>query len=184
MPRLGFSLIELLVVLVIVSIAMGMMLPRFRITAYTAVQLMGMQMAQDIDVARTRALTTRLPVRVRFHTSTGTYGGYLDHDGDGVFAESAVEWQALRGFGERRLDQGVRFGRGNAPPLPDNSAGGDITFAEARVDFDARGLVRPMGTGGVVYLVKAGTPDAVVAVAVTPSGNTRLWTWRTEEGWR
>ena len=51
MPRLGFSLIELLVVLVIVSIAMGMMLPRFRITAYTAVQLMGMQMAQ-VDYAK------------------------------------------------------------------------------------------------------------------------------------
>lgn len=182
--RAGFSMVELLVVLAIVGIGMGMILPRFRITEYTTVQLVGMQMAQDIDVARTRALSTRLMVRVNFDPTAKKYGGYLDHNGDGVIAESAVEWQALRGFGERRLDQGVIFGRGNAPPLPDNTDGGDVTFADAQVEFDTRGLVRPMGSGGVVYLVKEGKPNAVVAVAVSPSGNTRLWTWRAEEGWK
>lgn len=183
-PARGFTILELLIVLAIVGITFGIVAPRFRMSEQTAVQLAGMQLAQDIDVTRTRALSTRKLARVSFDALDPQYGGYLDHDGDGVIAESATEWQALRGFGERALPSGVIFGRGTAPAIPDDASAGAITFRDQRVEFDSRGLVVPMGNGGVVYLANRADPSAVVAVSVTPSGNTRLWTWRAGEGWQ
>jgi prepilin-type N-terminal cleavage/methylation domain-containing protein len=182
--RRGYSILELVVVVAIVGITMGIVAPRFRMSGATAVQLAGVQLAQDIDVTRTRALSTRQKSRVAFRQFLKAYGGYLDHNDDGTIAEIAVEWQELRGFGERALPQGIVYGRGSLPSIPDDPAGGAITFADSRVEFDSRGLVIPQGTGGVVYLRSESEKDAVVAISVAPSGNTRLWTWRGGEGWK
>ena len=57
--RRGFTLIELLMVVVVVGVMMSIAVPRLRITPETEVQLAAMQLAQDIDLARTRALSTR-----------------------------------------------------------------------------------------------------------------------------
>jgi type II secretory pathway pseudopilin PulG len=177
-------MLELIAVVGVIGVLMAIVAPRFRLSRATAVQLAGQQLAQDIDVSRTRALATRLMARVAFEPSNRRYGGYLDHDGDTQFAQSATEWQALRAFGERTLPAGVKFGRGVAPALPEDPANGDITFANNYVEFDARGLVLPANTGGVIYLTNEADPSAVVAVAVSPSGNTRYWTWKPGEGWQ
>lgn len=181
--RRGFTMIELIAVVTIVGVVMAIAAPRFRLSRATAVQLAGQQLAQDLDVSRTRALATRLMARVSFRDTQRRYGGYLDHDGDGQFSQSATEWQALRAFGERTLPPGVKFGRGVAPALPDDPSSGDITFANGYVEFDTRGLVVPSNTGGVIYLTNEADPSAVVAVAVSPSGNTRYWTWKPGGGW-
>ncbi|WP_434480002.1 pilus assembly FimT family protein [Gemmatimonas sp.] len=183
-PRAGYTILELLVVVAIVGITLGMVAPRFRMSGATAVQLAGTQMAQDIDVTRTRALSTRQLSRVAFREGAKAYGGYLDHNDDGVIGEVAIEWQELRGFGERPLPAGIGYGRGPAPAIPDDASGGTITFTNARVEFDSRGLVVPQGTGGVVYLRSETESDAVVAISVAPSGNTRLWTWKSVGGWK
>ena len=73
--RRGFTIIELLAVMMIVGIMMAVMLPKFRISEKTEVQLAGIQLAQDMDIARTRALSTREQVRVAFYGSTRKYGG-------------------------------------------------------------------------------------------------------------
>ena len=73
---------------------------------------------------------------------------------------------------------------GAAPGIPDDPSNAAITFADARVEFDARGLVTPMGRSGVVYLTAENEKLAVVAISVAPSGNTRFWTWSPEKGWR
>ncbi|HEY0931831.1 MAG TPA: type II secretion system protein [Gemmatimonas sp.] len=182
--RSGFTLIELIAVVTIVGAVMSIFAPRFRIARSTELQLAGMQMAQDIDVTRTRALSTRLLTRVAFNNATRQYGGYLDHDGNGTVAQTAAEWQALRGFGERPLPKGISFGRGAAPGLPDDASSSAITFTNSRVEFDSRGLVTPANTSGVVYLTADVEPKAVVAISVAPSGNTRFWTWSPEKGWR
>ena len=180
--RHGYTILELVVVVAIVGITMGIVAPRFRMSGTTAVQLAGTQMAQDIDVTRTRALTTRQMSRVAFRQSQKAYGGYLDHDDNGTIGEVAVEWQELRGFGERALPPGIVYGRASAPPIPDDPSGGDITFAGSRVEFDSRGLTIPQGSGGVVYLRSEHEAGAVVAISVAPSGNTRLWTFKPGEG--
>ncbi len=178
----GFTMIELIVVIALVGVVMGIVAPRFRIARSTQLQLAGMQMALDIDVTRTRALSTRTLTRVAFDAGANSYGGYLDHDADGTFSQSAVEWQALRGFGIRSLPAGISFGRGSAPTLPDDPTNLAITFGSSRVEFDSRGLVKPMGTSGAVYLTADSDPQAVVAISVTPSGNTRFWTWHADTG--
>jgi prepilin-type N-terminal cleavage/methylation domain-containing protein len=183
LPR-GYTILELIVVIAIVGITMAIVAPRFRLSGTTAVQLAGTQLALDIDVTRTRALTTRQKSRVAFRADDKQYGGYLDHDDDGNIAEVAIEWQELRGFGERSLPQGIVFGRGVAPNVPDDPAGGSITFADGRLEFDSRGLTIPQGSRGVVYLQSEHEPKAVIAVSVAPSGNARLWTWKAGEGWR
>lgn len=181
--RRGFTILELVAVVTMIAVSMAIVAPRFRLSELTEVQLAGMQLAQDIDVTRTRALSTRTLTRVSFRALTRKYGGYLDHDSDGAFSENAAEWQALRGFGERTLPTRVRYGRGAAPEVPDNNAGGDITFANNRVEFDSRGLVTPIDGFGVVYLQSETNSKAVVAVSVSPSGNARLWIWKPGTGW-
>jgi type II secretory pathway pseudopilin PulG len=175
--RPAFTTIELIVVMAVVGVVFGVVAPRMRISKSMEVQLAGMQIAQDIDVARTRALTTRLLVRVCFDFPS-SYGGFLDHDGDGAISESAAEWQALRGFGVRPLPANVIYGRGSAPAVPDNNAGGDRTFPGRQLHFDSRGLVTPINGNGVVYVRSTTDPTAVVAVSVSASGNARLWTYR------
>ncbi len=182
-PR-GFTIIELLSVVAIVGIMMAMILPKFRISEKTEVQLAGIQLAQDMDVARTRALSTREMVRVAFTTSARKYGGYLDDNGDGLIAESAVEWQALRGFGVRELPPRVQYSRGAAGAIPGDLSSGSVTFPDARIEFDSRGLTTPMGSRGVVYLANENDPYAVVAIQVTPSGNVRFWTFKQSGGWQ
>ncbi len=183
----GFTIFELIVVMTVVAVLMGIVAPRFRLASSTTLQMAGIQMAQDIDVSRTRALSTRQMVRVAFDESDNRYGGYLDHDNDGSIAQSAAEWQALRGFGERSLPAGIIFGRGSAPALPNGQGGagtGAVTFYSDRVEFDSRGLALPAGASGAVYLMSPAEPNRVVAISVAPSGNTRFWTWTPDEGWK
>jgi prepilin-type N-terminal cleavage/methylation domain-containing protein len=173
----GFTLIELLMVVAVVGVMMAVLVPRFRISPETEVQLAAMQLAQDIDLARTRALSTRSIVRVRFTSGARNYTGFLDDDNNGTIGETQVERDALRGFATRSLPVRVDFGRGSAGAVPDDVGAGAITFSGAKVEFDSRGLTFPMGSGGVVYLKQQTSATAVAAVAVSPAGSVRLWTW-------
>ncbi len=62
--------------------------------------------------------------------------------------------------------------------IPDDGGSGAITLPGSRVEFDSRGLTTPMGTGGVIYLRHEVKATAVTAIAVSPAGSIRLWTWR------
>lgn len=178
-PRRGFTLIELLMVVTVTSIMVGIAASRFRITELAETQLAGMQLMQDVDFVRTRALATRSLARVVFqNNSTPAYAGYLDTDGDSTVAQTAAESQFLHGFGRRELPQNVRYGKGTAPSIPNDPGNSAITFASNLVDFNSRGIVQPMGQGGVVYLQSSRKLSVVVAVEVSPAGNVRLWTYK------
>lgn len=181
--RLGYTLVEMLVVVTMVATMMAIALPQLRISGSTRVQLAGMQLAQDLDLARTRALSTRSSSRVAFASGSRNYTGYLDDNADGTIGETIAERDALRGFATRELPANVNFGRGSATAVPGDGTSTAITFASAKVNFDSRGLVTPIAAGGVVYLQDMTDPTAVTAVAVSPAGNMRLWTWR-NGGWK
>lgn len=177
--RAGFSLIELLMVVTMTGIMVAITASRFRISELTETQLAGMQLVQDIDFTRTRALAARSVARVKFiDSSEPAYEGYLDADQDSVIAETAEESQLLHGFGHRELPTRIRYGRGSAPPIPNDATNSVISFPGSHVDFNSRGVVHPMGTSGVVYLQHTVKPSVVVAVQVSAAGNVRLWTYK------
>jgi len=171
-------MIELLMVVSVVGIMMAIIVPRMRITPATEAQLAGMQLAQDLDLARTRALSTRNMSEVAFTLGAGSYTGYLDINGDSTITHTNLEKLGLEAFGTRPLPDHIAYGRGTATAIPNEVGSGAITFAGNHVDFDTRGLPMPMGTAGTVYLHHATDRSAVVAVAITPSGAVRLWTWK------
>jgi hypothetical protein len=173
-------MIELLLVVAMIGVMVAIVGPKFRINEGMEVQMAGMQLVQDIELARTRALATRSEVRFVLETGVepGAYVGYLDHDRNGTFGETETERLALRGFGRRELPARVQYGRGNAEALPTDGNGNAVTFADARIWFNSRGITEPLGTAGVVYLTSTVDEDKVSAVAVSGSGAVRLWTWR------
>jgi type II secretory pathway pseudopilin PulG len=178
-------MIEVLVVIAMIGVMVAIVGPRFRINEGMEVQLAGMQLTQDLELARTRALAARSDVRFVFESGgePGAYAAYLDHDDDGIFGEDATERLALRGFGRRELPARVVYGRGSAAPLPTDIVGASVTFADARIWFNTRGLTEPLGTSGVVYLTSTLDESKTIAVAVSGSGAVRLWTWR-DETWQ
>lgn len=177
-PRRAFTMIEVVTVVTVVGIMMAIVAPRFRVSEAMEVQIAARQLAQDLDFARTRALATRAPARIAFDVGAASYTGYLDDNEDKAISETLAERQYLRGFGMRELSERVEYERGGVPEVPGVASGGAITFPNERVDFDARGLVAPMGTSGAVYLRHKTKHERVAAVTVTPAGNVRIWTWR------
>lgn len=173
-------MIEALLVVTMIGVMVAIVGPKFRLNESTEVQLAGMQLAQDLELSRTRALATRSNVRFVFDAGTDpvSYVGYLDHNQDGSIGETETERLALRGFGRRTLPGRVTFGRGGAPALPTDGNGNAVTFSGNRLLFNTRGITEPLGSSGVVYLTSTVDPAYVSAIAVSGSGAVRLWTWR------
>jgi prepilin-type N-terminal cleavage/methylation domain-containing protein len=174
----GYTLVEVATVMVVIGILTAIVYPRMRISPIRTVATAARQLAAEVDVARTRAMAAKQGARLVFDVAGGAYTGYLDVDNDSVFDESTAESVALRMGGRRPLPDDVGFGRGAAGAVPTDSAGGVVTFPNARLDFDARGVTSPFGTRGTVYLVHRRDPKAVAAVAANPSGALRVWVYR------
>jgi len=175
--RRGFSLIEIMVVVVLIGLMMAIVVPRFRVSQYTRTREAADLLVRDLEAVRSRALATRSIARIVVNPGAGTYTGYLDADRDGALAQTAAETDALEIFRTRALDQGVQFGRGGAPDVPGFAGGGSITLPNSRVDFDSRGLTTPLGTRGVVYLRSVADTTAVTAVSISPAAGIQAWTY-------
>ena len=101
--RKGFTLIEMLIAITVASVMMAIAIPFMKVSTSRRVRTAASQLTRDLELARTRALSTRFTVRLRFDESGKFYIGYADENRDGVFTESVAETQALRGFGRRDL---------------------------------------------------------------------------------
>jgi len=174
--RRGFTLIEMVIVIVVMGLAMMFAVPRFRVSSQTKARQTATMLTADLELARSKAMAHRATVRVVFDAATSSYTGYLDFNRDGVFAQSTAERDSLHAFGTRVLPNGASFGRAGRPDIPSFAGTGAITFPTPQVDFDARGLSTPFGTRGVVYVQLADDTAAVAAVTVSGAGGVRLWT--------
>ncbi len=143
----GFSIIELMVVAVIMAIIVAVSIPSLRShTASVNLTKGASKVASSLKLARTRAVSTNVPVVVEFNTEAGTYFLFQDDDGDGNFDE----------------------GETSAGPyeMPNNTSINSVSFANSAVTFAPTGAASE--TGNVVV---ASCKELALRVDVTaPTG--------------
>jgi prepilin-type N-terminal cleavage/methylation domain-containing protein len=176
--RRGFTLIEILVVVVMIGLMMRIVVPRFRVSNSTKARQAADQLVRDLEIARARALATKSIARIAFNVAGNAYTGYLDANRDGVLGQTAAETAALSVFRTRALTTGVKFGRASTPDLPGYTGAGTTTLPSSRVDFDSRGLTTPLGTKGVIYMVSTADTTAVTAVSISGAGGIQAWVYQ------
>ena len=175
--RRGFTLVEMIFVLAMMGILFAITIPRIKVSTNKKVRLTAQQLVRDLEVARTRAMTTKQHARIVFNEADNSYTGYLDDNRDGLFGLTKAESDALRARGKVNLRGGVTFGRGSATALPSDPAGGAVTLVNNTVEFSARGVTEPFGSRGTIYLVHANDPNAVSAISITAAGSFQSWTF-------
>lgn len=139
----GFTLAEMMIVIVVLGLATMMMVPRFRASSKTKARMAATQLTADLELARAKAMARRATVRVVFNTAANSYTGYLDFDRDGVIGQTLAERDSLNAFGTRTLPNGAVFGRAGQADITDFAGSGGITFPTPQINFDGRGLTTP-----------------------------------------
>jgi prepilin-type N-terminal cleavage/methylation domain-containing protein len=177
--RKGLTLIEMMVVLVVIAMMLSMVAPLFKATPSQTVRAAARQLGRDLELVRTRALSSKSAVEVVFNVSGNSYTAYLDDNRDGVFGETTAERQALAAGFPVTLAGGVAFGRGTAAHAPgDSTSSGANTFTNNRLTFGTNGITTPFGTAGTIYVVSTKTPGTVAAVSVSGAGSLKVWLYQ------
>ncbi|UCC71807.1 MAG: prepilin-type N-terminal cleavage/methylation domain-containing protein [Gemmatimonadota bacterium] len=192
--RLGFSLVETIVVLLLLAVVASVAVPRaLKPSPARQVELAALALSRDLALLRMRAIAAKRQVRVRFYTSQDFYTAFMDTTvlRSASITETAGEVNASQllargssaGLPGVQLPRGVEFGTGIATSGPSGyEASGAIVLANGDyVDFDSRGMVMPAGAGGVVYLTHGDYPAAVAAVTITGASAFRTWVLRSGE---
>lgn len=183
--RGGFTLIEMILVVTLVSIMTSIIAPMWRMSPAQRVENAAYAMATELELARSEALSERRLIRIVFDVSGGTYAAYEDHDENGTIAASAAELAAFPAFGTRTLPDRVSFGRGSAGAVPGDPGLGAVTLASNQLDLNVQGVPTPWGTMGTIYLVSPADNDAVSAISVASSGSFKAWRWYPDDSeWR
>ncbi|MCC7053771.1 MAG: prepilin-type N-terminal cleavage/methylation domain-containing protein [Gemmatimonadaceae bacterium] len=180
MTRRGTSMVELLVVLAILAVMTTIAVPKLRISTRATVEQNARVLAQDLDLARTRAYGARARVRTVINDTIWQF--YLDQNRDSTFAESATEQTAFGTHYRRTLEKGVIMSRGLATRLP-NDPDATAPTGVRRLTFTARGITEPMGTAMFIYLTHAQDAGSVYAIEINPAANVRVWRWL-NGGWQ
>ena len=174
LARRGTSLIEILTVMVVLGVITAVAAPRLRPSPHGQVEQNTRLLAQDLDLARTRAYGTRALVRIV--VSDTLWQTFLDQNRDTVIAENATERTAFGTMNSRLLESQVVFGRGSVPPLPTDTLGTPPP-GDRRIQFGPRGITEPFGTSTILYLTHTSDNTAVSAVEINPAANVRVWRW-------
>lgn len=183
--RGGFSIVEMLMVVIIISVLTSIVAPTFQISSDRRVHNMALQMAAELEMARARALSERRLIRVQFDPGTNRYAALMDHDDDGTIGVIPAEVAAFPEFGILELDDLVVFGRGSASTLPGDPGTDPVTLPSDQLDLDKQAIPSPWGTMGTIYLTHSRDSNAVAAVSVASSGAFKAWRWFPAEGvWR
>jgi prepilin-type N-terminal cleavage/methylation domain-containing protein len=149
MDSRGFSLIELMMVVVVIGIVLMAAMPAFGTfrDGLLIVQARN-QVTQDLRLARQAAVTRHCPVIVTFGdgtttTDVGNYTVHYDTDGDGAPST-----------GERRINR----------PMPRSTRLSSVTLSPTdKVTFDMSGVLA-LGTGGgrIVVASSRGRVDTLM----------------------
>ncbi len=180
----GFTLVELMTTVVIIGMAVLIIVPRLKVSPRSHVRHAAEQLVNDLELIRTRALSTKSIVRLDCNTGGASYVAYLDDNQDDVINATTAEAQAMRGFGQRSLANGVVFGLGSVPRIPGDTLSGPVTFASDQILFSNRGLPQPFGVRGTIYFTHPDDNTVASAVTVNGSGSFRTWNYLPGGGWQ
>ena len=137
----GFTLIELMIVLVVAGIVMAMGLPAFASYRSTlALKAARNQLNEDIRIARQFAVTRRAPVFVRFGTTNGTtdlttYTIHVDANSDGIMNNNERVMK-------RTMPKNTRIALASLAPVD-------------TLGFDISGILIPGETGGTLIIANS-----------------------------
>jgi type II secretion system protein H len=118
----GFSIIELMVVVVIMTIVLAASIPALRQHTETVNLTKGSrEVESSLKLARTRAVSTNTPVVVVFDTNANTYLLFEDEDGDGTH-DSAETMSGPFEVPKKVALGSVSFGRNTVTFVPSGAA--------------------------------------------------------------
>jgi type II secretory pathway pseudopilin PulG len=190
----GFSIIDMVVVMMLIGVAVAIAMPRgIKRTPRQELNSATRQLLHNLELARTRAIAKKRPVRMRFDISKGFYTAFIDisEARSGVIAETADEARDTRlvftareaGIPGIELPESVEFGYGDATVSPlGEPIAGTIELEDDRVEFNGRGMVVPLGNGGTIYLTHKDHPSLVSAISISGTGAVRSWRFN-EDDW-
>ncbi|NIN71638.1 MAG: prepilin-type N-terminal cleavage/methylation domain-containing protein [Gemmatimonadetes bacterium] len=190
----GVTMLELIVVALLIGVAAAMALPRaLHRSPRHELTSAAKQLTRDLEQARTRALSAKRLVRVRFDASENFYTAFMDttRARSGEIFEQAVEVHeakivthgSLGGLPGVELPGQVVFGAGAASAGPLGEGTSDpVLLVNDYVQFNSRGMVTPLGTDGVIFLTHEGDPSLVAAVTISGAGAFQAWHYR-NGGW-
>lgn len=180
-PRAGYSLAELMVVIVIIGISLALAAPRVNLSR-TRTEAAVHTVASALMAAQRAAVSSQHDVVVAFDAAQGRMRIHHDVDGDGVMdAGERVRWEVL--------GRGVTFGRGTAGTMAQLGSG-PVSFTRTQgglraVTFSRSGSASEEG-GAYLATAGAAVPPATASRAVVVDRATgRAVAWRyTPSGWQ
>ncbi len=185
-------MIEMVVVMLMLGVVAAIVIPQaLKSTPMQQVDRTARQMTRDFELVRMRAIAAKRLVRVQFDAAQDFYTAYMDttETRDGTIAGTRAEMResgmvargSVGGIPGAKLPNKITFGCGNATAGPlsfDCSSDAVGLDADDRAEFNTRGMLTPLGTTGVIYLVHEDDPDAVAAVTLSGGGAFRYWRFR------
>jgi len=186
----GFTLIEIVVVMLMLGVIATITLPRaIKSSPELQVDLAARAMMRDLEQMRMRAIAAKRSVRVVFDASENFYTAYMDvtpmRTATFSLGSNEVERSGLLTRGSSGgvpgvpLPKRVDFGTGSVSVGPQSYSASDaISLDNDWVEFDARGMVVPAGSDGVIFLVHEDEPSAIAAVTISGASAFHAWRYR------
>ena len=186
----GFTLIEIVVVMLMLGVIATITLPRaIKSSPELQVDLAARAMMRDLEQMRMRAIAAKRSVRVVIDESKNFYTAYMDvtpmRTATFSLGSNEVERSGLLTRGSSGgvpgvpLPKRVDFGTGSVSVGPQSYSASDaISLDNDWVEFDARGMVVPAGSDGVIFLVHEDEPSAIAAVTISGASAFHAWRYR------